>query len=1215
MENRRRMTWAGRLLVALVLVGGAVLALRPGSSESAAVQFRDPVVWVAANATGEVVEVNGATGEVVARTVVGEPGDDLAVLQRGTDAVVLNRTRGELSRVAAATVQQVAVVAVSSSGAPELLDGGDRVHVVAADRLTSVDPDRVAVELERELEDAGAAVVDAAGMPWFIERGTASVRHLADGVVVTGAVDVVSPAVASLVVAGGEVLVVDGPTASVAAVRDGRLVDAGCLAEEIDGTFEATGGSAAGARIVAVTDPDRGVLHLVGPAADDCRIVELATGPSPLGRPLVFGGQVLVPHLAAAEVLVVDIAAGEVRARIPLPGVGPGNRIELFVKDRIVWFDEPDGSIAGILDDDRVVRAVDKLAGDAAGAGIGGVIAGEGGDDLVAGGDGSGPSGSGSSGSGSSGDGGDQNGAGDGAAPATGGDPASGEETAASTDLLLDDLGRIVAPSAPDPQSLTPPTALPGGLVADFTYSSGLVGVGDTVTFTDRSTGAPTAWTWDFGDGAVATGPQASHAWSDTGIYTVTLLVENASAMDQATVVIRVVPPDQLPPRADFTVSSTRAEVGDPVTFTSTSTGRNLDLRWEFGEGTTATGPTARMSWSAPGEYRVRLTASNSLGSDTAEIVVTVVDEVDAPSAVIAPTTTNLVVGQSALLVSRSTGNPTSIDWDFGDGTTARGAEVRHAWDAPGTYTVALTVANRAGRDRTTLTVTVAPVAQAPTARFTVSATTVETGTPVVFTSTSTGDPTSLVWDFGDGTTGSGATASRTYARPGTYTVRLTATNAVGTSATTRSVSVVANVPPPVPVISVSPDTIRVGDPVQFGGSSTGGPVSSWSWSFGDGGTGSSQQNPGRVFAAAGTFTVTLTAENLAGSASTSRSVVVLPARPVAGFTLAPSVPAAGTPIQFTDTSTGTIDTWSWDFGDGRTSAQREPSIAYASAGTYEVTLTVTNAGGSSTTQRTVAVNPPPPVASFTAPATALTNQAVVFTDTSTAVEASYAWSFGNLGSSTVRSPSFAFPAPGTYTVTLVVTNAGGSDTTTRTVQVTNPPAPQAGFTASRTVITAGQSVTFTDTSVTALPAEFTWTFGDGTTATGRSPAPKTYAAPGTFPVTLRVENAGGESTATVQVTVVAPAQPSFTATVTGSQVLVQDGSTGADAIRINWGDGSPLQAAAPGDAVSHDYAAGTVATISVSARNAAGDWSAPATVVVTIPADSTTTTGSTPPP
>jgi PKD repeat protein len=621
------------------------------------------------------------------------------------------------------------------------------------------------------------------------------------------------------------------------------------------------------------------------------------------------------------------------------------------------------------------------------------------------------------------------------------------------------------------------------------------------------------------------------------------------------------------------------------------------------------------MAWSAPGDYRVRLTASNSLGSDTAEIVVTVVDEVDSPTAVIAPTATNLVVGQSALLVSRSTGNPTSTDWDFGDGTTARGAEVRHAWDAPGTYTVALTVANRAGRDRTTLTVNVAPVAQAPTARFTVNATTVETGTAVVFTSTSTGDPTSLVWDFGDGTTGSGATASKTYARPGTYTVRLTATNAVGTSATTRTVSVVANVPPPVPAISVSPDTIRVGDPVQFGGSSTGGPVSSWSWSFGDGGTGSSQQNPGRVFATAGTFTVTLTAENLAGSASTSRSVVVLPARPVAGFTLAPSVPAAGTPIQFTDTSTGTVDTWSWSFGDGRTSSLREPSIAYASAGTYEVTLTVTNAGGSSTTQRTVAVNPPPPVASFTAPATALTNQPVVFTDTSTAVQASYAWTFGDLGSSTVRSPSFAFPAPGTYTVTLVVTNAGGSDTATRTVQVTNPPPPQAGFTASRTVVTTGQSVTFTNTSVAINPA-YSWSFGDPILGTSTAPSPSfTFTAPGTFPVTLVVTNAGGSDTATLQVTVVAPAQPSFTATVTGTQVLLQDASTGADAIRIGWGDGSPLQAAAPGDSVSHDYAPGAVATISVSARNAAGDWSAPATVVVTIPADSTTTTGSTPPP
>lgn len=1205
------MTWAGRLLVALLLIGGAVLALRPGSSESAAVHFRDPVVWVPANATGELVEVNGATGEVMARAVVGEPGDDLAVLQRGTDAVVLNRTRGELSRVAAATVQQVAVVAVSSQGSPALLDGGERVHVVAADRLTSVDAEQVSVELERDLDDAGAAAADEAGEPWFVERSTGSLRHLAEGVVVTGAVDLPAPDAMALVPAGGEMLVVDGRAATVAAARDGRLVPVGCLAAEVAGPFEAAAGASSGGPIVAVTDPAGGILHLVGSDADECRIVDLGTGRSPLGRPLVFGGQVFVPYPAEGVVVVVDPAAGEVRARIALPGVGLGNRLELFVKDRILWFDEPDGSIAGILDDDRVVRVVDKLAGAASGAGIGGVVAGAGDEgDVVGAIAGAGGAGGGSGASGDGGDGGAQvdGGSGSAATGVDGGDEPSGNDDGAPTaDVLLDDLGRIIAPSAPDPQSAISPAPLPGGLVADFTYSSGLVGVGDTVTFTDRSQGGPTAWTWDFGDGTVATGPDVSHVWSDTGIYTVTLLVENATAVDQATVVIRVVPPDQLPPRADFTLTSARTEVDEPVTFTSTSTGRDLQLRWEFGEGTTATGPTARMAWTAPGEYLVRLTASNDLGTDTAEILVTVVDRVDAPRAVIAPTTTNLVVGQSGFFSSASTGNPTTVDWDFGDGTTARGADVRHAWAAPGTYTVTLTVANRAGRDRATLTVTVAPAAQAPTARFSSSASIVETGTAVTFTSTSTGDPTSLSWDFGDGTTGTGATVSKTYARPGSYTVRLTASNAVGTSATTRTVSVVANVPPPVPVIAVSPETIRVGDPVQFSGSSTGGPVSSWSWSFGDGGSGASSQNPGRVFTTAGTFTVTLTAENLAGSATTSRAVTVLPARPVAAFTFAPNVPAAGTAVQFTDASTGTVDSWSWAFGDGQTSSMRNPSIAFAAAGTYDVTLTVTNAGGSSTVQRSVSVNPPPPVASFSAAPTAFTGQSVTFTDTSNAVAATYAWDFGGIGGSTARVPTFAFPAPGSYVVTLTVTNAAGSDTASRTVVVTNPPAPVAGFTVNRTPVTLGRPVTFTDTSVTALPAEFTWDFGDSTGATGRTPAPKVYATPGTYTVTLRVQNAGGVATATAEVRVVTLAQPAFTATETGAQVLVQDLSTGAEAIRVDWGDGSAVQVTSPGAALTHDYVPSStedlVFTVRVAARNEAGDWSDWASDAVTIPA------------
>jgi len=783
-----------------------------------------------------------------------------------------------------------------------------------------------------------------------------------------------------------------------------------------------------------------------------------------------------------------------------------------------------------------------------------------------------------------------------------------------ASDALLDELGRIVVPSAPTGTTggAAPPVAPADVLVADFTFSSDVVGVGEVVTFTDRSQGGPTSWTWDFGDGTLATGPVVSHTWSAAGVYTVTLLTENAGAADQASVVIRVLPADELPPRADFSLTSAQTEVNAPITFTSTSSGSDLTLRWDFGDGTTADGQTAVKAWPAPGQYRVVLTASNSLGADTAEITVIVVDRVQAPVAGIAASTTSLQTGQTATFASTSTGNPTRLDWDFGDGTTSRGVEARHAWGTPGTYTVTLTASNRTGRDRETVQVTVVDAAQPPGARFSVSAATIETGTPVTFTSTSTGDPTSLAWDFGDGTTGSGPSVAKTYSRPGSYVVRLTATNAVGTSTATRTVTVVAVTPPPIPAFT-APASVRAGEVAQFTDTSTGGPASSWTWNFGDGTPPSTVQSPSHIFERPGTYTVTLTTTNVAGSAIATRSVVVLPAAPSAAFTFTPVAPQQGATVQFTDTSAGDRTSWAWDFGNGQTSDRQNPTTTYAATGSYTVTLTVRNAGGVSTTTRRVSVNPPPPVASFTAPITAFTGQDVTFTKTSTGAEPiTSAWTFGDSGTSTERSPTRTF-TPGIYAVTLTVTNAGGSSTMVRTLTVTNPPVPVAAFTLAPDPPVAGSPVAFTNTSTAVAPVTYLWDFGDGTTSTAAAPAPKTYATPGDYTVRLTVTNAGGTDTTARTVTVRLPA-PSFTVTtgdngrVATLSALVAGGTT----TTVDWGDGPPGAFPLPPGGATHTYAAPGVYTVTVETTGFGQTVSATRTVRVFTVEPTWSPTGST---
>jgi len=169
-----------------------------------------------------------------------------------------------------------------------------------------------------------------------------------------------------------------------------------------------------------------------------------------------------------------------------------------------------------------------------------------------------------------------------------------------------------------------------------------------------------------------------------------------------------------------------------------------------------------------------------------------------------------------------------------------------------------------------------------------------------------------------------------------------------------------AGAPPPAPVASFtfSPPSPAAGQGVLFSDTSTNGPTS-WSWSFGDGGT-STSRNPIHVFAAAGTYGVTLTASNAGGADATTTPVVVAAAggAPVASFALAPASPAVGQTVQFTDTSTGGPTGWSWDFGDGTFSSLQNPTKVYGGPATLTVRLTAYNGFGAGMTTRTITVVP-----------------------------------------------------------------------------------------------------------------------------------------------------------------------------------------------------------------------------------------------------------------
>ncbi|HWR84037.1 MAG TPA: PKD domain-containing protein [Candidatus Deferrimicrobium sp.] len=170
------------------------------------------------------------------------------------------------------------------------------------------------------------------------------------------------------------------------------------------------------------------------------------------------------------------------------------------------------------------------------------------------------------------------------------------------------------------------------------------------------------------------------------------------------------------------------------------------------------------------------------------------------------------------------------------------------------------------------------------------------------------------------------------------------------------------------------------------------------------------------------------------------------PTPPVAQFVGSPTSGCAPLTVNFTDQSTGFPTSWAWDFGDGGTSTAQNPSHTYTTAGSFTVTLTATNTAGSDSEIKTnyITVTSGAPTADFSGvPTSGTAPLAVNFTDLSTGGPSSWAWTFGDGGSSTLQNPSHTYTTAGTFDVTLTATNACGSNLNTKTGYITVAAPPQ----------------------------------------------------------------------------------------------------------------------------------------------------------------------------
>ena len=334
--------------------------------------------------------------------------------------------------------------------------------------------------------------------------------------------------------------------------------------------------------------------------------------------------------------------------------------------------------------------------------------------------------------------------------------------------------------------------------------------------------------------------------------------------------------PENEPLTVTASATPSATDTGVTVAFQATTTNAAgpSTFAWAFGDGGTGTGSTPTHVYASTGTYTAEVTATDNIGRmATSQVSVTVTT---ALTAQLAATPTATDAGQAVSFTAAPAGGTGTYTyaWSFGDGASSASASASHAYSTAGTYTATLWVNDSGGASvmkQTAITVNAVPAATASA-----SPTATDVGQSVSFTSAPSGGttPFAVLWDFGDGSASAAASPSHIFATPGTYSVHLTATDAVGVSATATATVTVA--PAPTATASASTNTPAAGASVSFTGTSTGGtsPIS-YAWTFGDGAS-SSSQSPSHAYASPGTYTVHFWANDSAGGSAMSILTVVV---------------------------------------------------------------------------------------------------------------------------------------------------------------------------------------------------------------------------------------------------------------------------------------------------------------------------------------------------
>ncbi len=710
--------------------------------------------------------------------------------------------------------------------------------------------------------------------------------------------------------------------------------------------------------------------------------------------------------------------------------------------------------------------------------------------------------------------------------------------------------------------------------------------------FIDLTTPDADGWLWTFPGGtpATSTDQNPTVTYNEQGSFDVTLEVTNNGQTATATYSNYIVV--EASPTAQFAFTNASSS---SITFINQSSNSNY-YYWSFGDGGSSQDFNPYHNYAASGTYQVNLTAANDCTVDVYSTFVTINLDSTITGGTIPPVADFEVDNQTDCAPSTmsftdlSANTPTAWLWSFEGGTPATSTERNPVvtYATPGSYSVILESSNAGGTD-TKVELAYISIDDVPEANFSLAASLGNT----TFSNLSQ-NANSYSWDFGDGNNSIAQNPTHVYTASGTYTIVLTATNPCGTSTTTETVTIeLANNGGLSPVALFSSDIQSACSPtnIQFTDLSTNDPTF-WAWSF-EGGTPSTSTlaNPLVTYSTPGTYSVILQAGNTAGTdTEILLSYIVIDDVPTAGFTIAQTTDVEAA---FSNISTA-ADSYTWDFGDGNTSTDTNPTHTYDVDGTYTITLVATNDCGSTSMSQDITISNSGsqlgPEAAFSSNMTTGCAPVIVqYTDESTNTPTDWSWSFegGTPATSTDQNPSVTYMTAGTYTVILESSNAAGSDTEVEISYITIEDVPFAMFSSS----TSEGIANFVNASSGANT--YAWDFGDGNTSTDENPQ-HNYTDSGNYTVILTASNDCGSTDFSFVVNIniaMAPAA-SFQADLTAgcAPLTIQftdESSNNPDNWLWSFDGGNPSVSTEQNPTVTFEQAG--VYTVILQAGNAAG--------------------------